>query len=47
MNAIDLKATADRALELMLQKGTSVKSLHNYTHTGFGGIIRSFEKNGK
>lgn len=41
---MDLEATATRALELLAVKGTSAKTLHAYTHTGFGAAVRFFQE---
>lgn len=43
---IELSATATRALELLSAQGMSDKSLHAYTHTGFGCIVRNFQAKG-
>lgn len=43
---IELSATAARALEILSAQGMSGKSLHAYTHTGFGCIIRNFQVKG-
>lgn len=43
---IDLSATVTRALELLAAQGMSDKSLHAYTHTGFGCIVRNFQAKG-
>lgn len=43
---IELSATAARALELLSAQGMSDKSLHAYTHTGFGCIVRNFQVKG-
>lgn len=42
----ELNAIALRALELLAEQGMSSKSLHAYTHTGFGCIIRYFHEKG-
>ena len=36
---IELSVTVTRALELLSAQGMSDKSLHAYTHTGFGCIV--------
>ena len=46
METIDLIATAARALELLPDQGISGKSLHAYTHTGIGYVIRHFQAKG-
>ena len=38
---IELSVTVTRALELLSAQGMSDKSLHAYTHTGFGCIVRN------
>lgn len=43
---IELSATVTRALELLAAQGMSDKSLHAYTHTGFGCIVRNFQVKG-
>lgn len=43
---IKLAKTTSRALELLSKQGISSKSLHAYTHTGFGCIIRHFREKG-
>lgn len=43
---MDLEATATRALELMAAKGISAKTLHGYTHTGLGAVVRYFREKG-
>lgn len=43
---IELSATVARALELLSAQGMSAKSLHAYTHTGFGNIVRNFQAKG-
>lgn len=43
---IELSATVTRALELLSAQGMSDKSLHAYTHTGFGCIVRNFQARG-
>ena len=40
---IELSVTVTRALELLSAQGMSDKSLHAYTHTGFGCIVRNFQ----
>ena len=42
METIDLVATATQILELLSDQGISDKSLHAYTHTGIGCVIRHF-----
>lgn len=46
METIDLISTATRALELLSNQGMSEKSLHAYTHTGFGCVTRHFQAEG-
>lgn len=46
METINLSATVARALELLTLNGMSDKSLHAYTHTSFGCIIRHFQSQG-
>lgn len=46
MEIINLSITSTRALELLSAQGMSAKSLHSYTHTGFGCVIRHFQKQG-
>ena len=46
MERIELSTTTQRALELLAVNGTSAKSLHGYTHTGFGSILRYFHRKG-
>ena len=46
METINLAATAARALELLSGQGVSDKSLHAYTHTGIGYVIRYFQAKG-
>lgn len=46
METIDLVATATRVLELLSDQGISGKSLHAYTHTGIGCVIRHFQAKG-
>lgn len=43
---IELSATVTRALERLSAQGMSDKSLHAYTHTGFGCIVRNFQAKG-
>ena len=43
---IELSSTVARALELLSAQGMSDKSLHAYTHTGFGCIVRTFQGKG-
>lgn len=43
METIDLVATATQILELLSDQGISGKSLHAYTHTGIGCVIRHFQ----
>lgn len=43
---IELSATVTRALDLLSAQGISDKSLHAYTHTGFGCIVRTFQAKG-
>ena len=43
---IELSVTVTRALELLSAQGMSDKSLHAYTHTGFGCIVRNFQAKG-
>lgn len=42
MELIELSATTQRALELLNDAGMSEGGIHDYTHTGFGGILRYF-----
>ena len=44
MELIELDATAQRALELLTNAGMSDGSIYDYTHTGFGSILRHFPK---
>lgn len=46
METIDLVATAAQALKLLSGQGMSEKSLHAYTHTGFGCVTRHFQAKG-
>ena len=46
MELIELDATARRALELLSEAGMSKGGIHDYTHTGFGGILRHFHGKG-
>lgn len=46
MDTIDLRASTERALELLAAEGLSAKSLHGYEHTGFGCIKRHFYQKG-
>lgn len=46
METIDLVATATQILELLSDQGISGKSLHAYTHTGIGCVIRHFQAKG-
>lgn len=46
MELIELDATAQRALELLTNAGMSDGSIYNYTHTGFGSILRHFHTKG-
>ena len=46
METIDLVATATQILELLSDQGISDKSLHAYTHTGIGCVIRHFQAKG-
>ena len=46
METIDLAATTAQALKLLSNQGMSEKSLHAYTHTGFGCVIRHFRTMG-
>lgn len=46
METIDLVATAMQILELLSDQGISGKSLHAYTHTGIGCVIRHFQAKG-
>lgn len=46
MELIELNATAQRALELLANAGMSDGGIYDYTHTGFGGILRYFHKKG-
>lgn len=46
MELIDLSTTTQRALELLTANGSGDKSLYEYTHTGFGGILRHFHRKG-
>ena len=46
MELIELNATAQRALELLTDAGMSDGSIYDYTHTGFGGILRYFHGKG-
>ena len=45
MELIELDATAQRALELLTNAGMSDGSIYDYTHTGFGSILRHFHTN--
>lgn len=45
METIDLVATATQILEHLSDQGISGKSLHAYTHTGIGCVIRHFQAN--
>lgn len=42
MELIELDATAQRALELLINAGMSDGSIYDYTHTGFGSIAHVF-----
>lgn len=46
MEMIDLAATTTRALRLLSGQGMSEKSLYEYTHTGFGCVVRHFQTKG-
>lgn len=46
MELIELDATAQRALELLTNAGMSDGSIYDYTHTGFGNILRHFHTKG-
>lgn len=46
MELIELDATAQRALELLTNAGKSDGSIYDYTHTGFGNILRHFHTKG-
>ena len=46
MELIELDATAQRALELLTNAGMSDGSIYDYTHTGFGSILRHFHTKG-
>lgn len=46
MELIELNTTAQRALELLANAGMSDGGIYDYTHTGFGGILRYFHKKG-
>lgn len=46
MELMELNATAQRALELLADAGMSDGGIYDYTHTGFGGILRYFRKKG-
>ena len=46
MKLIELDATAQRALELLTNAGMSDGSIYDYTHTGFGSILRHFHTKG-
>ena len=46
METIDLAATSAQALKLLSNQGMSEKSLHAYTHTGFGCVTRHFQAKG-
>lgn len=46
MELIELSATVQRALELLADAGMSDGGIYDYTHTGFGGILRYFHKKG-
>ena len=46
MELIELDATAQRALELLINAGMSDGSIYDYTHTGFGSILRHFHTKG-
>ena len=46
METIDLAATTAQALKLLSNQGMSEKSLHAYTHAGFGCVIRHFRTMG-
>ncbi len=47
MERIDLKKTAERALEQLSAADMSAKALYGYTHTGFGCVIRHFRVKGE
>ena len=46
MELIELDATPQRALELLTNAGMSDGSIYDYTHTGFGSILRHFHTKG-
>lgn len=46
MELIELNTTAQRALELLADAGMSNGGIHDYTHTGFGSILRHFRGKG-
>ena len=46
MELIELDATAQRALKLLINAGMSDGSIYDYTHTGFGSILRHFHTKG-
>ena len=46
MELIELDATAQRALELLTNAGMSDGNIYDYTHTGFGSILRHFHTKG-
>lgn len=46
MELIELDATAQRVLELLTNAGMSDGSIYDYTHTGFGSILRHFHTKG-
>ena len=46
MEEINLVATTTQALKLLSSQGMSEKSLHAYTHTGFGCVTRHFRAKG-
>ncbi len=46
MELIELSAITRRVLELLSEGGMSEGGIHDYTHTGFGGILRYFHGKG-
>ena len=46
METIDLATTTAQALKLLSDQGMSEKSLHAYTHTGFGCVTHHFQAKG-
>lgn len=46
MNTINLSIDIPIILQLMSENGLGTKSIYNYTHTGFGAIMKHFMKQG-